>query len=304
MKISLNILVFVALFLAATSAEAQLYKNNIREYKVRLASKSADLIDSGETFLTADSLDQTFGPTGYGPLELHLNPMNSQKLTPGEIYKRVAESTVIVSSAGRCGELNARGSVCDRIHTYPASGYIIDSSGIIVTNYHVVNGYVTKHNTKSRDVLVVMLKDGSLFPVQEVLLADQSNDLAIIRIDPSGTELQALPVATQDAEIGDPVFMVSHPKGYFYSFSSGMVTDRFSEINAHQYRNIMAISADFAAGSSGAAIIDQFGNVIGTVTYTKTLQHSDDDSKTQMVLKATIPASSLLKLIKEGNQDK
>lgn len=58
-----------------------------------------------------------------------------------------------------------------------------------------------------------------------------------------------------------------------------MVTDKFSEINANQYRNIMAISADYAAGSSGAAIIDQYGNVIGTVSYTKTLQHSEDEQR-------------------------
>lgn len=81
----------------------------------------------------------------------------------------------------KCGEKNEKGVLCDRIHTYPASGYIIDSEGIIVTNYHVVNGYVTKYNTTSRDALVVMLKDGTLFPVKEVLTADKSNDLAILK---------------------------------------------------------------------------------------------------------------------------
>lgn len=290
----------VLLIFMVTAAHGQLFKNNIRDYKVPLATKAADLIDSGDV-VSADSMSISFKSKGYGPVAVNLKSTKKKKLTPGEIYDRVAESTVIVSSAGRCGEVNEQGVECKRIHTYPASGYVIDSKGIIVTNYHVANGYVTKYNTTSRDVLVVMLKDGTIFPVKEILLADKSNDLAILKIDPQGVEIPALPIATKDAEIGDPVYVVSHPKQFYYAFSSGMVTDKFSEVNAQQYRNIMAISADFAAGSSGAAIIDQFGNVIGTVTYTKTLQHSDDETKTQMVLKATIPSSVLLKLLKNGN---
>ena len=127
------------------------------------------------------------------------------------------------------------------------------------------------------------------------------NDLAILRIDPKGVQLPSLRVATEDAEIGDPAYVVSHPKGFFYAFSTGMVTDKFSQYNGEKYMNVMAISADYAAGSSGAAIIDECGNVIGTVCYTNTLVYSNDENKTQMVLKGTIPASSLLKLIEEGN---
>ncbi len=243
----------------------------------------------------------TFKEQGYGPVQVNLKAPKKKKLSPGEIYKRVSESIVIVSPTGRCGEVNAKGKECKRIHTYPATGYIIDAAGIIVTNYHVADSYVSKYNKDARDAFVVMMKDGTMFPVEEILLADKSNDLAIIKIDPKGIELPVLPVATKDAEIGDPVYIVSHPKGYFYAFSSGMVTDKFNELNYKKYRNLMAISADFAAGSSGAAIIDQYGNVMGTVTYTKTLQHSDDASKTQMVLKAIIPASVLLQLIEEGS---
>ena len=291
---------FVLVILTSFSAQGQRFKNNILQYKVKLSIKAEKLIDSGNV-VSADSMSTSFKTKGYSPVSVDLKPMKKKKLSPGKIYEKVSESTVIVSPVGRCGELNDNGKECERIHTYPATGYIIDSEGIIVTNYHVANSYVTDANKIARDAFVVMLKDGTMFPVEEILFADKSNDLAIIKIDPKGVELPTLPIATKDAEIGDPVYIVSHPKGYYYAFSSGMVTDKFSEMNAGQYRNLMAISADFAAGSSGAAIIDQFGNVIGTVTYTKTLQHSDDDSKTQMVLKATIPSSCLLKLLKEGN---
>ncbi|GAA4298523.1 S1 family peptidase [Aestuariibaculum suncheonense] len=283
-----------------TSQGQELFKNNIRQYKVKLLGEAVKLIDSEEV-LSADSMEVTFKTKGYDPVHVDLKSMKKKKLSPDKIYDQVSESIVIVSPAGRCGGLSENGVECKRIHTYPASGYIVNSDGIIVTNYHVVNSYTTKNNTTARDVLLVMLKDGRSFPVEEVLMADKSNDLAIIKINPKGANLKPLPIATKDANIGDPVYVVSHPKGYFYAFSSGMVTDKFSEINAGQYRNLMGISADFAAGSSGAAIIDQFGNVIGTVSYTKTLKYSDDAEKTQMVLKAIIPSSCLLKLMKEGN---
>lgn len=296
---------FVLLLVISTwfSAQGQKFKNNIHEYEVKLSVDSADLIDSANV-VSADSMKAFLKPFGYRPLDINFNPVNNTILNPKEIYNNVSKATVIVSPAGRCGEVNSKGKECKRIHTYPASGYIIDSKGIIVTNYHVVNSYTTKYNKTSRDVLVVMLKDGTIFPVEEILSADKSNDLAIIKIDPKGKELVSLSIAPKDAEIGDPAYVVSHPKGYFYAFSSGMVTDKFSKINAGKYRNLMAISADFAAGSSGAPIIDKYGNVIGTVTYTKTLQHSDDPSKTQMILKATVPSSSLLNLIKQGNKPK
>lgn len=294
-----SILVIVTLLVSTAHAQ-EFFKNNIRQYKVGVKMEAEKLIEAGDA-VSADSLSPMFKHKGNDPIDINLIPAKKKKLSPGEIYNRVSEATVIVSPAGRCSEVNEKGQACNKIHTYPASGYIIDSEGIVVTNYHVVQGYVYRKNTVARDVLVVMMKDGTSFPVKEVLSADRKNDLAILRIDPKGKKLPALPIATKDAEIGDPVFMVSNPKGYYFAFSSGMVTDRFSELKIDGYRNIIAISADFAAGSSGAAIIDQFGNVMATVTYTKTLQHSDDAAKTQMVLKATIPASSLLNLIHKGN---
>ncbi|MBD0833403.1 S1 family peptidase [Aestuariibaculum sediminum] len=299
MKFLSRIFSLIVLILITESAEAQGFKNNVTQYKIKLISEASSLIGS-EDVLSTDEMKPQFKRKGYAPVDVDLKSMKKRKLSPAKIYERVSVATVIVSPAGRCNEVTDRGA-CKRIHTYPASGYIIDSSGIIVTNYHVVNSYISKYNKDARDVFVVMLKDGTSFPVQEILMADKSEDLAVIRIDPKGTELPVLPVATKDAEIGDPVYIVSHPKGYFYAFSSGMVTDKFSEINASNYRNLMAISADYAAGSSGAAIIDESGNVIGTVSYTKTFQHSGDETKTQMVLKATIPSSSLLRLINEGN---
>jgi len=289
------------MFTLTTIAGAQFYQSNIQQYKVKLSTGAGKLIDAGNA-VPADSINKMFKKEGYAPVSVNYKPANTTPLSPGKIYELVAQSTVIVSPAGRCKEKNERGQPCTQIHTFPATGYIIDAAGIIVTNYHVVSSYVYKGNTTARDVLAVMLKDGTLFPVKAVLAADRANDLAVIKIDPGEKPLVPLAIAEKDAEIGDPVFMVSHPKQYFYAFTSGMVTDKFSELNINKYRNIMAISADFAAGSSGGAIIDQFGNVIGTVTYTKTLQHSDNDAKTQMVLKATIPSSCLLSLLKEGNK--
>ena len=300
MKYLLNTIVVLTLLLSVNTIHGQVFKNNIRQYRAQLEDKAGKLIDSGNG-VSADILKTEVKPEGYEPLNLNLGKMKKRKLRPGKLYAKVSEATVIVSRTGRCGKSSERGGKCKRIHTSPASGYIIDAKGIIVTNYHVVASYISEGNTTSRDALVVMLKDGTTFPVQEILSADELNDLAIIKIDPKRTELPSLRVATKDAEIGDPAYVVSHPKGFFYAFSSGMVTDKFSQYNGEKHMNVMAISADYAVGSSGAAIIDECGNVIGTVCYTNTIAYPTDKTKTQMVVKGTIPASSLLKLIEEGN---
>ncbi|WP_066220063.1 S1 family peptidase [Formosa haliotis] len=293
--------IFLILTFLVGSIQAQeLYKNSISTYKVGLKLEAEKLINAGDV-VSGDSLSTMLKAKGYNPIDINLKSMQKKNLSPSEIYKRVSEAAVIVSPVGITKRVGKNGKAHKDINTYPASGYIIDSEGIIVTNYHVVSGFVYSKNTKARDVLVVMMKDGTVFPVKAVLAADKTNDLAILKIDPKGKELPALTVATKDAEIGDPVYIVSNPKGYYYAFASGMVTDKFSELKIGGYRNIMAISADYAAGSSGAAIIDQFGNVIATVCYTKTLNHSDNPARTQMVLKATIPASSLLNLLHKGN---
>lgn len=62
-------------------------------------------------------------------------------------------------------------------------------------------------------------------------------------------------------------------------------------------RNVMSISAGYATGSSGGSVMDQFGNIVGTVSNTRTLLHSDMNPSLQMVIKNTIPVESLRLLI-------
>ena len=86
-----------------------------------------------------------------------------------------------------------------------------------------------------------------------------------------------------------------------YFFSQGYVNHKYIDEagapNDSFKRNVMAISADYATGSSGGPVMDQYGNIVGTVSNTRTLMHSDMNPSVQMVIKNTIPVESLRQLI-------
>jgi S1-C subfamily serine protease len=88
-----------------------------------------------------------------------------------------------------------------------------------------------------------------------------------------------------------------------YYFSQGFINNKYmeqtGEPNNRIYREMMAISADYATGSSGGPVLDIYGNVVGTVSNTNMLLHSDMNPSVQMIVKNTVPVESLWKIIAE-----
>lgn len=290
----------LAVFALATSSHqliGQAYKNTWSDYMEPLRIKSDSIIKTGNV-LTAADVERILEADDFGLASVELKKENSKSITTEELYECVAAATVIVSSAGKCDH-------CNNIHTNPASGYLIGADGICVTNYHVLETYCDPRSSIEGMAIVAMMQDGKAYAVTEILSASKSDDVAVLRLETNGDKLPTLPLTTNDPKIGSPAYVVSHPKGWFYAFSAGVVTDKFVEPfrikgDNHVNRNVLAISADYAAGSSGAPVIDQYGNVISTVSYTRTLVYpGSEDKQTQMVIKGTIPSSSLLKLISE-----
>ncbi len=211
--------------------------------------------------------------------------LNKNLLTPTEIFNNCADSVVAIFNAHHC-----KSKTCKRWHAGTSSGVVVDSSGLIVTNYHVMN---------SKDGLstIVRLKNGKIFPVIKVLAADKDADLALIKID--ATELPALPVAP-NLDVGESVYTISHPLSRFYMFTQGMVARHFTLYKGPK-ENLgprMSITADYAAGSSGAPVLDACGNVVGLIS--STMPMAKDPKKTlglQMIDHICVPASSINKLL-------
>jgi serine protease Do len=136
------------------------------------------------------------------------------------------------------------------------SGWIIDESGIIVTNYHVIEG------AKS---IIVTLNDGRTFTVDpNTVVTDEQNDLAILRIDAG--ELPALDVGDSSAlRVGDWVVAVGNPLGLGISAKEGIVS-RLGvslSVGGQTLSDLIETSAAINPGNSGGPLVNMRGEVIG-----------------------------------------
>ncbi|MDR6734779.1 serine protease [Sphingobacterium sp. 2149] len=214
-------------------------------------------------------------------------------LKANALYNLAKQATVMTGCAYLCPK-------CDKVHLSESSGYIIDPKGIVVTNYHVMATYAFMKDGNKPKGFFVRLSSGKTYRVKSILGSSKIDDLAILQLDTQGEELPALPLAER-AEVGDKIYVLGHPKGMHYYFSQGYVNNKYleqtGEPNNRTYREMMAISADYATGSSGGPVLDIYGNVVGTVSNTNMLLHSDMNPSVQMVVKNTVPVESLRKIV-------
>ena len=137
------------------------------------------------------------------------------------------------------------------------SGVIVDASGVIVTNNHVVQG--------AQDLRVV-LSDRREFEA-ELLLADERTDLAVLKISTD----EALPVLPYDdagdSEVGDLVLAIGNPFGVGQTVTSGIVSALArTDVGISDYAFFIQTDAAVNPGNSGGALVDMDGQLIGVNT--------------------------------------
>jgi serine protease Do len=136
------------------------------------------------------------------------------------------------------------------------SGFIIDASGYIVTNNHVVDG---------ADKINVTLADGTSFEAK-VIGTDKKTDLALVKID-AGKSLPFVQFGDSDkARIGDWVVAIGDPYGLGGSVSAGILSARGRDIGSGPYDDFLQIDAPINPGNSGGPLFDRSGKVIGVPT--------------------------------------
>jgi putative serine protease PepD len=142
--------------------------------------------------------------------------------------------------------------------TATGSGFVISTDGKIITNQHVVDG--------ATSVTVKIGTDGKEQPAQ-VLGADASKDLALLKVDPGSTKLHALSFGdSSNVQVGDNVYAIGNPYGLDHTLTSGIVSALNRDIQAPSGATIPgAIQTDAALnpGNSGGALLDADGKVVG-----------------------------------------
>jgi Do/DeqQ family serine protease len=138
------------------------------------------------------------------------------------------------------------------------SGVIVDPSGLIVTNVHVIEG---------ADEVKVALADKREFEA-EIVLKDKRSDLAVLRIKDAHERFPVLEFANSDAlEVGDVVLAIGDPFGVGQTVTHGIVSALArTQVGITDYQFFIQTDAAINPGNSGGALVDLTGRLVGINT--------------------------------------
>jgi len=133
------------------------------------------------------------------------------------------------------------------------SGFIIDSTGYVVTNDHVVD---------SATDIIVTLNDGKDYPAK-LIGTDKKTDLALLKIS-AGKPLPTVSFGNSDvARVGDWVLAVGNPFGLGGTVTTGIISARSRDIHSGPFDDFLQIDASINKGNSGGPTFNLAGEVIG-----------------------------------------
>jgi len=171
-----------------------------------------------------------------------------------DIYRSAREATVNITSQVYVQDFF--------FQIYPqkgtGSGFILNSDGEILTNYHVVKG---------ASQLTVKLMDQSVHKAR-VLGTDNRNDLALVKIE-AGRKLPTLRLGDSDSlVVGQKVEAIGNPFGFEGTLTTGVVSSlgRSIQTDDEKLEGMIQTDAAINPGNSGGPLLDSHGNVIGINT--------------------------------------
>jgi Do/DeqQ family serine protease len=156
------------------------------------------------------------------------------------------------------GDRGGGGQPGRRVQQSLGSGVIIDPSGIIVTNNHVIS---------DADEVKVALSDGREFTC-ELVIKDERGDLAVLKLKGFQGKLPSLEFADSDlVEVGDLVLAVGDPFGVGQTVTSGIISALArTGISANDQKFYLQTDAAINPGNSGGALVDMNGKLVGINT--------------------------------------
>jgi Do/DeqQ family serine protease len=157
------------------------------------------------------------------------------------------------------GDAAPFGAPRQRVQNSLGSGVIVDPTGLVVTNHHVIQG---------SDQITVVLPDRREFEAR-IVGSDERTDLAVLRIDPPGGErLPYLELRdSDDLEVGDLVLAIGNPFGVGQTVTSGIVSALArTAVGIGDYSFFIQTDAAINPGNSGGALVSMDGGLVGINT--------------------------------------
>lgn len=200
-------------------------------------SNSSSYVDQTEVVSTV-----SYDKKSKKNLEVRLsnNRDDKNKLTGSEVFAKYNTAVFMVFTS-------------DGYNGYQGSGFFINSDGLAVSNYHVFQG------TNIGGEMIKLANSDEIYKVTEVIHNDSDEDFILFRINVSNTNF--IPLAKYKPQVGEKVYAIGSPRGLENTFSSG-------EVSQWRDKKLMQISALIDHGSSGGALINEYGEVIGITSGT------------------------------------
>ena len=220
---------------------------SIAERIITAASEAAAAEDEPEEAIYYTPEDtSTDAPQSPTQPEAAANPVDAA-LSPAQIFEYNADAVFTIYTS------------FDGYYFFPVgSGFFVCESGIAVTNHHVVVNW---------PVAMIRTHSGTEHEVLGYYYYYLGADLAVIQV--SGGPFPYLSIGDSDAlRIGDSVFAIGSPLGYHNTFSTGVVS-RFDDVavfDIYRVYGMIQFTAPISGGSSGGALLNDRGQVIGITT--------------------------------------
>jgi len=176
--------------------------------------------------------------------------------------EQISDEEVFASNVGAVFKILASGDGVSWHGT--GSGFFVSETGIAVTNHHVIVG---------AQYAEAETEDGRRFQIIGYYYYDIDNDLALIQVDSRGEHFQYVSFGNPEPRVlsaGNPVFAIGSPAGVRNVFSDGQVVNHLTEFafgneggHIYRVRGIIQATAEIAPGSSGGALFNNRGQVVG-----------------------------------------
>jgi Do/DeqQ family serine protease len=189
------------------------------------------------------------------------------KLTFAPVVKRVAPSVANVYAARVVENVpmfddpifrRFFGGGRERVQRSLGSGVIVDPSGLVVTNFHVI---------ENADQIKVSLADKREFEA-DIVLKEQHADLAVLRLKDARERFAAIDLGDSDAiQVGDVVMALGNPFGVGQTVTHGIVSAvARTQVGITDYQFFIQTDAAINPGNSGGALVDLGGRLVGINT--------------------------------------
>ncbi|MBN8956124.1 MAG: Do family serine endopeptidase [Rhizobiales bacterium] len=207
-----------------------------------------EVIDAVVNISTSQKMDSKSGPSGQMP-----------QLPPGspfeEFFDEFFKNRRGQGGGDKEGQNRERNNSPRRVNSL-GSGFVIDPSGLIATNNHVIS---------DADEITAIFNDGTKLKA-EVVGRDTKTDMALLRVKPD-KPLKAVKFGDSDKlRLGEWVIAIGNPFGLGGTVTAGIVSARNRDINSGPYDNYIQTDASINRGNSGGPLFNLNGDVVGINT--------------------------------------